>query len=135
MKKIFWILIIGMVFVSACDKENITSTIEDLNDKNFDDGIYYEYKYSDEELKGIKNIDADLILNDLIENNIKITDAWHKSYAASCCPPDTNRCMQAIVNPVFLIKLAEETELDNFIKINEPEIGWCAYTITHYKIK
>ena len=135
MKNIFWILIIGIVFVSACAKENITFTVENLNDEQFTEGIYYEYKYNDEEIKGIKNIDVDLVLNDLIQNNVKITDAWYKNYAASCCPPDTNRCMEAIVNPIFIIKLAEETELDNFVKADKPEIGWCAYTITHYKIE
>ena len=124
-----------MIFVSGCAKEkNILKSIENLNDEQLDQGIYYEYKYSDEEKNGLK-IDTESILNNLIENNIQITEAWHKSYASSCCPPNTDLCMQAIVQPVFLIKLAEETELDNFIKINEPEIGWCAYTITHYKIK
>ena len=135
MKKIYLILIIGLVFVSSCAKEKISSTVEDLNNKNFDDGIYYEYEFDNEELKGIRIIDADLILNNLIQNNVKITDAWYKSFASSCCPPNTDRCMQAIVNPVFIIKLQEETELDNFIKVNEPEIGFCAYTITHYKIE
>ena len=135
MKKIFWILIISLVFVSACAKEkNILKSIENLNDEQLDQGIYYEYNYNDEELKG-SEINVELILDNLIENNIKITDAWHKRYAASCCPPDTNRCMQAIVEPVFLIKLEEENELDNFIKINEPEIGWCAYEIKHYTIQ
>ena len=134
MKKIFLILIIGLVFVSACTKEKISSTVEDLNNENFDDGIYYEYNYNDEELEG-SEINVELILDNLIENNIPITEAWHKSFASSCCPPDTNRCMQAIVNPVFIIKLEEETELDNFIKADEPEIGFCAYTITHYEIK
>ena len=124
-----------MIFVSSCTKEkNILKSIENLNDENFDDGIYYEYNYNDEELKG-SGIDVGLILDNLIENNIPITGAWHKSFASSCCPPDTNRCMQAIVNPVFIIKLEEETKLDNFIKVNEPEIGFCAYTITHYKIE
>jgi len=135
LKKIYLTLIIGLVFVSACTKENISSTVENLNDKQFSEGIYYEYNYNDEEIKGIKNIDAESILNNLIEKNILITEAWHKSFASSCCPPNTNRCMQAIVNPVFIIKLEEETELDNFLKINEPEIGFCAYTITHYEIK
>jgi len=135
LKTIFLILIFGMIFVSGCAKEKITLTVENLNDKQFTEGIYYEYKYSDEELKGLKDINVDLILNNLIQNNIKITDVWYKSYAASCCPPDTNRCMTAIVNPVFIIKLDEETELNNFIKINEPKIGWCAYAIAHYKIK
>ena len=135
MKKMILILIIGIVFISSCAKQKISFVIEDLNNKNFDDGIYYEYRYSDEELKGIKNIDAELIVNDLIQNNVKITNAWYKRYAASCCPPDTNRCMTAIVNPVFIIKLAEETELDNFIRVNEPEIGWCAYEIKHYAIQ
>ena len=135
MKKMYFILIIGLVFVSACAKEkNISSTIEDLNNKNFDDGIYYGYNYNDEELTG-SEINVELILDNLIQNNIKITDAWHKSFASSCCPPDTNRCMQAIVNPAFIIKLEEETELDNFIKVDEPKIGFCAYTITHYEIE
>ena len=135
MKKMILILIIGIVFISSCAKQKISFVIEDLNNKNFDDGIYYEYKYSDEELKEIKNIDAELILNDLIQNNVKITNAWYKRYATSCCPPDTNRCMQAIVEPVFIIKLEEETELDNFIKINKPKIGWCAYEVKHYTIQ
>ena len=136
MKKIYLTLIIGLVFVSACAKEkNISKSIENLNDENFDDGIYYEYSYNDEQLKGIEIIDVNLILNNLIQNNVKITDAWYKNFASSCCPPDTNRCMQAIVNPIFIIKLEEDTELDNFIKVNEPEIGFCAYTITHYKIE
>ena len=130
----FFILIIGIIFVSACTKENISFTVEDLNDKQFSEGIYYEYKYNDEELKG-QEINVNLILNNLIENNIPITEAWHKSFASSCCPPNTNRCMQAIVNPVFIIKLEEETELDNFIKVNEPEIDWCAYEIEHYTIQ
>ena len=134
MKKIYLTLIIGLVFVSSCAKEKISSTVEDLNDENFDDGIYYEYNYNDEELKG-SGIDVGLILDNLIENNIPITGAWHKSFASSCCPPDTNRCMQAIVNPVFIIKLEEETELDKFIKVDEPKIGFCAYTITHYEIE
>ena len=134
MKKIYLTLIIGLVFVSACAKEKISSTVEDLNNENFDDGIYYEYNYNDEELKG-SEIDVELILDNLIENNVPITGAWHKSFASSCCPPNTNRCMQAIVNPVFIIKLEEETELDNFVKVNEPKIGFCAYTITHYKIE
>jgi len=133
-KKIYLILIIGLVFVSACTKENITSTVENLNNKQFSEGIYYEYEYSDEELKGQK-INVNLILNNLIDNNIPITEAWHKSFASSCCPPNTNRCMQAIVEPVFLIKLEEETELDNFVKNDEPEIGWCAYEIKHYAIQ
>ena len=64
-----------------------------------------------------------------------LTEAWYKSYSSSCCPPNSNRCMQAIVEPVFLIKLKEETELENFVKVDEPKIGWCAYTIAHYKIK
>ena len=135
MKKTFLILIIGIAFISSCAKEKITSAVEDLNDKNFDEGIYYEYKYSDEELKGIKNIDAELILNDLIQNNVKITDAWYKSFTSSCCPPNANRCMHAIVNPVLIIKLEEEIELDNFIRIDEPEIGWCAYEIKYYTIQ
>ena len=135
MKKIFLILILGMIFVSGCAKKQISFAVENLNGKEFSSGIYYEYKYSDEEIKGLKEINAELILSNLIEKNVQITDAWYKSYAASCCPPDTNRCMTAIVEPVFLIKLEEETELDSSIRINEPEIGWCAYTITHYKIK
>jgi len=135
-KKIYFILIIGLVFVSGCTKEKkISSTVENLNDKQLSPGIYYEYKYSDEEIKGLKDINAELILNNLIEKNVPLIEALYKSYASSCCPPNTNRCMQAIVNPVFLIKLAKETELENFVKINEPKIGWCAYTITHYKIK
>ena len=135
MKKIYLTLIIGLVFVSACAKEkNILISVENLNDEQLGQGIYYEYNYNDEELKG-SEINVELILNNLIENNISITEAWHKSFASSCCPPDTNRCMQAIVNPIFIIKLEEETELDDFIKVNEPEIGFCAYTITHYKIK
>ena len=135
MKKIYLILIIGLVFVSSCAKEkNILKSIENLNDEQLDQGIYYEYNYNDEELKG-SEINVELILDNLIENNIPITEAWHKSFASSCCPPNTNRCMQAIVNPVFIIKLEEETKLDNFIKVNEPEIGFCAYTITHYKIE
>ena len=134
MKKMFWILMISLVFVSSCTKEKISSTVEDLNDKNFGEGIYYEYNYNDEELKG-SEINVELILDNLIENNVQITEAWHKSFASSCCPPDTDRCMQAIVQPVFLIKLAEEIELDNFIKADEPEIGFCAYTITHYEIE
>jgi len=135
MKKIYLILIIVLVFVSSCTKERISFTVEDLNNKNFDEGIYYEYRYSGEEIKGLKDINVDLILNNLLQNNVKIADAWHKSYAASCCPPDTNRCMQAIVEPVFLINLAEETELENFVKVDEPEIGWCAYEIKHYTIQ
>jgi len=135
-KKIFWILIIGIIFVSGCAKEKkISFTVENLNGQSLSSGIYYEYKYSDEEIKGLKEINAELILNELIGENMPLTEAWHKSFASSCCPPDTNRCMQAIVNTIFIIKLEEETELDNFIKVNEPEIGFCAYTITHYEIK
>ena len=45
-----------MIFVSGCAKEkNILKSIENLNDEQLDQGIYYEYKYSDEEIKGIKN--------------------------------------------------------------------------------
>ena len=129
------ILIIGIIFVSGCAKEKkITFTVEDLNDQPLTEGIYYEYAYSDEELKGL-NINAESILNDLTEKNVPLTEAWYKSYASSCCPPNTNLCMQAIVEPVFLIKLAKETEIENFVKVNEPEIGWCAYTVTHYNIK
>ena len=135
MKKIYLILILGVIFVSACAKEkNVLKSIENLNDEQLDQGIYYEYNYNDEELKG-SEINVGLILDNLIENNIQITEAWHKSFASSCCPPDTNRCMQAIVNPVFIIKLAEETELDDFIRVDEPKIGFCAYTITHYEIE
>ena len=130
------ILILGVIFVSACAKEkNILKSIENLNDEQLDQGIYYEYNYNDEQLKGIEIIDVNPILNNLIENNIQITEAWHKSFTSSCCPPNTNRCMQAIVNPAFIIKLEEETGLDNFIKVDEPKIGFCAYTITHYEIK
>ena len=136
MKKIFLVLIFTTIFISGCAKEKkISFTVEDLNDKQLSQGIYYEYKYSDEEIKGLKDINDELILNNLIEKNTPLTEAWYKGYASSCCPPDTDRCMQAIVEPVFLIKLEKETELENFIKVNEPEIGWCAYTTVNYKIK
>jgi hypothetical protein len=136
LKKIFLILIIVIIFVSGCAKEKkLSFTVENLNDKQLSPGIYYEYKYSDEELKGSKEINSELILNNLIKKNTPLAEAWFKSYSASCCPPNTNRCMQAIVEPVFLIKLEEEIELDNFIKINEPKIGWCAYEVKHYTIQ
>ena len=131
MKKIVLVLIIGMVFISGCAEEKkISSIIEDINNKQLGSGIYYEY--SNEETK---DINAELILKNLIKKNILIEEAWYKGYSSSCCPPNTNRCMEAIVEPVFLIKLKEETELENFVKVDEPEIGWCAYTIAHYKIK
>lgn len=124
-----------MIFASGCTEDKkVSFTVENLNNKLLSPGIYYEYKYSDEEIKG-RDINAELILNNLIEKNTPLTEAWYKDYASSCCPPDTNRCMQAIVEPVFLIKLSKETGLENFVKVDEPEIGWCAYTISHYKIK
>ena len=135
MKKIFLILILAIIFISACTKENIPFAVENLNDKKFNEGIYYEYKYSDEEIKGLKDIDVNAILNNLIKKNVPLTEAWYKSYAASCCPPNTNRCMQAIVEPIFLIQLKGETELENFVVINEPKIGWCAYEVKHYTIQ
>jgi len=135
-KTIFLVLIIGIIFISGCAKEKkITSAVEDLNNEQLFPGIYYEYNFDDEELRGIKDINAELILGNLVEKDIPLTEAWYESYASSCCPPDTNRCTQVIVEPVFLIKLAQETELENFIKVNEPELGICAYSITHYEIK
>ena len=135
LKKIFFILIIGIIFVSACTKEKISFNVENLNNKQLSPGIYYEYKYNDEEIRGLKDINANAILNGLIERNVPLTEAWFKNYSASCCPPNTNRCMQAIVEPVFLIKLGKEAELENFVKVDEPKIGWCAYEIEHYTIK
>lgn len=131
----FLILMIGMIFVSSCAKEKkISFTLENLNGKQLIPGIYYEYEYSDEEIKDLKDINAELILKNLIANNIPIEEAWHKEFRASCCPPGTNRCMQAIVEPVFLIKLERETKLENFVKV-EPDIEWCAYYVKYYKIK
>jgi len=135
LKKIFLILILAIIFISGCAKEKLTFSVEDLNDKQLTEGIYYEYKYSDEEKKGSKEINSELILNNLIKKNTPLAEAWFKSYAASCCPPNTNRCMQAIVEPVFLIKLIEETRLESFVKANEPEIGFCAYVVKHYIIQ
>ena len=134
-REILLILIIGIIFVSGCIKEKITLTVENLNNKQLSPGIYYEYKYSDEEINGLKDINVELILKDLIGKNVPLIEVWYKSYAASCCPPNTNRCMQAIVEPVFLIKLAEETELENFVNVSEPKLGWCAHKVKHYTIK
>ena len=119
--------------VSGCAKK-ISSTVENLNNQKLESGIYYGYIFNNEELLGQKPVDPDLILDDLKKDKIRLTDAWYKGFASACCPPNTNRCTNVIVSPVFLIKVEEEIGIRNFAKVDEPRIGLCAYTITHYKI-
>lgn len=117
------IFLIILILIIGCEKE-LSFTIENLEKKEFEQGIYYKY---------IGDNNVELILKNLIENNL-VEEAWHKEFRASCCPPNTNRCMQAIVEPVFLVKLEKEIELEDFVKV-EPDIEWCAYYIKYYKIK
>ena len=122
-----------VVLLTGCAQEKqLTFFVEDLNveaeKEVFSSGIYYRFENG-------KDIDAELILNKLVDNDVPLTEAWYKPYASSCCPPNTNRCMDALVRPVFLIRLTEETESKDFIRIENPDIGWCAYNVEHYILK
>ena len=128
MKKLIVLGLIFLLLIGCTQEKQLNLVVEDLNEEVFGPGIYYQFENNN-------NIGAELILNSLIEDGFALEEAWYKPFASSCCPPNTNRCMQAVVEPVFLIRLTEEIELENFVRVEDPDIGWCAYTVQHYELK
>ncbi len=111
---------------------------------NFEEGIYYNYigenTKGSVQYKGDKgdkgdtyNIDVELVINALINSNIPIQEAWYKSYSVSCYQTH----QKGSVMRVLIIRLEDEFDLHKFgfEKVDNPDIGGCAYDIKHYNIK
>lgn len=104
----------------------------------FPHGVYYQYLFSEEQKSGAKEIDVDLILEELKIKEVPVREAWFKPYSSSCCPPGQEEpviCMQAVVEPILIIRLEQEREVKNFIRTEEPDMGWCDYKVEHYDLK
>mgnify|MGYP001583112551 CR=1 FL=1 len=125
------VLVLGVVVVYFQKSKKLSPEIINLEEKSLPSGIYY--KYNEIEIENIEEI-----LKSLEERNVLIIEAWYKPYASSCCPPQQQepiKCMNVIVEPVLLIKVEKETELENFIRVDVPDLGICKYYVKEYKIK
>ena len=102
----------------------------------FKPGIYYQYNFSNNYEDYInKNIDVESILEELVNNNIPVQEAWFKNFSTACKPDEGEITLPAVVIPALIVRLSNEDpriEQFGFIKTNNPDIGWCALKVKHY---
>lgn len=144
MEKIILIVLILAItafsFLFLTSKTTHYAEIIDMSNKTnyFKRGVYYFYNFSTNYKDYSKAIDVEPLFSELISNKIPLIEAWYKPYASSCCPPNSNFCMQALVQPALIVRLSyddKKIEKFNFVKTENPNMGWCAYYVSHYIFK
>jgi hypothetical protein len=140
---IIWTLMVILLIGGGCQAtKKTTGTIPEPKTEDhasqpyaFKSGFFYTYVFND----GPAYIDDDkAIIKKLLAAKIPVKDIWYKAGSSSCSPPGSDMAMSVIVEPVFLVRLennsAEITNL-GFIKADAPEMGDCAYYVRHYTFK
>jgi len=132
--RIVGILVVILILASLVLTFNLPGQEEkeiiNLENKEFPDGIYYEYEAE------ISEIDIESEIKKL--KVLEAEEAWYKPGSSSCCPPGQEepvKCLNAIVDPVLIVKFGYEQEVKDFIRVENPNLGWCAYYIQYFNLK
>ncbi|SYZ72933.1 hypothetical protein TRIP_C21048 [Candidatus Zixiibacteriota bacterium] len=111
-----------------------TVTIEDHATKpyKFPEGIYYAY---DVPAPGPGNFNAEDIIKKAEDAGVRLRDAWFKNCNTPCTPPGGNIAMPAKLKAAIVVRVEKEApELLKlgFSQTTEPNVGWCAFRVSHY---
>ena len=134
-----------LVFLIFCFY-SCSTTNEPINDIEFEvleedmvnnysipsEGVFYEYQFSGYR-DNISNVEE--VLRDYIRSGVKLQDAWYKNGSSNCYPPNSQIVMHVIVEPNFLIRTINESNLlieNNFIKVEKPSHFSCGYSVKHF---
>jgi len=103
-----------------------------------DGGAYYEYRGDAEQDTSEKRLQSgEMLLGMLIGEGVELTDAWHKARRNSCSPPGSKMASSVIVRAVLIVRTEDATSEQllrdlGFSPTDTPQIGHCAYDVTHY---
>lgn len=112
--------------------------------------IYYNYQISCSEgslpsgngtfyqMASPPSSDPSSVVAMLISHGIVPEDVWFKPYSSQCCAKSSNICLQAIVRPALVVKLAEqnpEMEKLGFMPVARPDMGFCPSHVIHCSIR
>lgn len=130
-------LLVGCKSTGPIAKSNNEAVVEDHAGQPyaFSSGVFYVFDFNNPTVAGFNE---SACLKSLLDSGLAVTDVWYKQGSRSCRPPGSDMAMDAIVEPVFLVRM--DSANDKMLKMGylmtkEPGLGDCAYVVRHYKIK
>ncbi|HQO50123.1 MAG TPA: hypothetical protein PK939_06825 [Bacteroidales bacterium] len=130
-------LLVGCKSTGPVAKSHNEPVVEDHASRPyaFSTGVFYAFDFNNPAVAGFNEAAS---LKSLLESGLAVTDVWYKQGSRSCRPPGSDMAMDAIVEPVFLVRM--DSANDKLLKMGylmtkEPGLGDCAYVVRHYKIK
>lgn len=99
---------------------------------SFPRGVYYSFVFPQ---PYTYEFDVDVVLRRVANTGTRLRDAWYKSFNSACAPPGSNLVLPAIVDPVLIVRVessAPALEQLGFVQTQNPNTGFCNYTVYHY---
>lgn len=135
------LIVLGLISISCRSTKTVSPkkpklTVEDhaSEEYRFPPGVYYKLHLPD----NMDDFSESAPIKSLTEAGISFTDLWFKRGGRSCRPPGSDHAMMVMVEPVLIIR-SDQADLrllsKGYTEIQMPDMGSCAYSVKHYKLR